>query len=119
MLAVPVLAGSCAYAVAEGARWRSASLNKKPFLAHKFYAVIALAVLIGLVLDFAGLDAVKMLFWSAVLNGLLSPPLVILVVLLTSDEKIMGSRKNSRGAQILGWACAAIMSIAAIALLAI
>src|ERR1700677_5354970 len=59
MLAVPVLAGSCAYAIAEGAKWRSASLNVKPQLARKFYAVIAIAILIGLAFDFAGLDAVK------------------------------------------------------------
>jgi Mn2+/Fe2+ NRAMP family transporter len=116
MLAVPVLAGSCAYAVAEAARWRSASLGKKPRLARQFYAVIAIAVLVGLALDFAGFDAVKMLFWSAVLNGLLAPPLVVLVVLLTSDRKVMGKRKNSRGAQWLGWTCAVVMSAAAISL---
>jgi Mn2+/Fe2+ NRAMP family transporter len=118
MLAVPVLAGSCAYAIAEGAKWRSASLNVKPQLARKFYAVIAIAILIGLAFDFAGLDAVKMLFWSAILNGLLAPPLVIMVVLLTSDRRVMGNRVNSRGMQILGWTCALIMSAAAIALLA-
>ncbi len=117
MLAVPVLAGSCAYAVAEAARWRSASLGKKPRLARQFYAVIAVAVLVGLALDFAGFDAVKMLFWSAVLNGLLAPPLVVLVVLLTSDRRVMGKSKNSRGAQWLGWTCAAVMSVAAISLL--
>jgi Mn2+/Fe2+ NRAMP family transporter len=58
-----------------------------------------------------------MLFWSAVLNGVLAPPLVVLVVLLTSDPKVMGKRVNSRGAQMLGWICAAVMSIAAGALL--
>jgi NRAMP (natural resistance-associated macrophage protein)-like metal ion transporter len=117
MLAVPVLAGSCAYAIAEGAKWRSASLNVKPQLARKFYGVIAMAILIGLALDFAGLDAVKMLFWSAILNGLLAPPLVIMVVLLTSDRRVMGNRVNSRGMQVLGWICALIMSAAAAALL--
>jgi NRAMP (natural resistance-associated macrophage protein)-like metal ion transporter len=117
VLAVPVLAGSCAYAIAEGARWRAVSLNKKPHLARRFYAVIAVAVLVGLALDFAGFDAVKMLFWSAVLNGVLAPPLVILVVLLTSDRKVMGKRVNSAGAQVLGWICAAVMSVAAVALL--
>jgi NRAMP (natural resistance-associated macrophage protein)-like metal ion transporter len=74
MLAGPVLAGSCAYAIAEGAKWRSDSLNEKPQLARKFYAVIAIAILIGLAFDFDGLDAVKMLFWSAILNGLLALP---------------------------------------------
>jgi NRAMP (natural resistance-associated macrophage protein)-like metal ion transporter len=118
MLAVPVLAGSCAYAIAEGAKWGSASLNVKPQLARKFYAVIAIAILIGLAFNFARLDAVKMLFWSAILNGLLAPPLVVMVVLLTSDRRVMGNRVNSPGMQVLGWICALIMSAAAIALLA-
>lgn len=117
MLAVPVLAGSCAYAIAEGASWRAASLNTKPGLAGKFYAVIAVSILVGLALDFAGLNAVKMLFWSAILNGLLAPPLVIIVVLLTSDRKVMGNRTNSPSMQALGWTCATIMSAAAIGLL--
>jgi Mn2+/Fe2+ NRAMP family transporter len=117
MLAVPVLAGSSAYAIAEGARWKSASLNAKPQLARKFYAVIGIAILVGLALDFAGFNAVKMLFWSAVLNGLLAPPLVVIVVLLTGDRKVMGNRVNSQAMQALGWICALIMSAAAIALL--
>ena len=117
MLAVPVLAGSCAYAIAEGAKWRSASLNLKPHLARKFYAVIGIAIFVGLAFDFAGFNAVKMLFWSAILNGLLAPPLVVMVVLLTSDHKVMGDRVNSRSMQTLGWTCAVIMSAAAIALL--
>lgn len=117
MLAVPVLAGSCAYAIAEGASWRAASLNLIPGLASKFYAVIAVAIVIGLALDFAGLNAVKMLFWSAILNGLLAPPLVIIVVLLTSDRKVMGNRTNTRSMQVLGWTCAIIMSAAALGLL--
>jgi NRAMP (natural resistance-associated macrophage protein)-like metal ion transporter len=117
MLAVPVLAGSCAYAVAEGSRWKAASLNLKPHLARNFYAVIALSILVGLAFDFAGLNAIKMLFWSAILNGLLAPPLVIMVVLLTSDRKVMGDRVNSRSMKVLGWACALVMSTAAVGLL--
>lgn len=113
MLAVPVLAGSCAYAVAEASRWRSASLNLKPRLAGKFYGVIGISILIGLGLDFARLNAVKMLFWSAVLNGLLAPPLVIMVVLLTSDRKVMGTRANSWMLRTLGWTCALVMTAAA------
>jgi hypothetical protein len=76
--------------------------------------VIAVSVLVGLALTYAGLNAVKMLFWSAVLNGVLAPPLVILVVLLTSDKKVMGKRANSRGAQVLEWICAVLMSAAAL-----
>jgi NRAMP (natural resistance-associated macrophage protein)-like metal ion transporter len=116
MLAVPVLAGSCAYAIAEGARWRDASLNLQPRLAAKFYAVIAVSILVGLAFDFLGINAVKMLFWSAILNGWLAPPLVIMVVLLTSDRKVMGNRINSPAMKVLGWTCAIVMSAAAVAL---
>lgn len=116
MLAVPVLAGSCAYAIAEGARWKDASLNLRPRLAAKFYVVIAVAIVVGLAFDFAGFNAVKMLFWSAVLNGLLAPPLVVMIVLLTGDRKVMGDRVNSFGMKVLGWACAVVMSAAAVAL---
>jgi NRAMP (natural resistance-associated macrophage protein)-like metal ion transporter len=116
MLGVPVLAGSCAYAISEAASWRGISLSKPPRRAAPFYLVIAAAMLIGLSLDFAGLNAVKMLFWSAIVNGVLAPPLVILVVLLTSDKKVMGTRTNSRVAKVLGWICAVVMTAAAVAL---
>jgi len=118
MLGVPVLAGSCAYAIAEAASWRGASLSKKPLRAAHFYMVIVGALAVGLALDFAGWNAVKMLFWAAVVNGVLAPPLVVLVVLLTSSKKVMGARANSRGAKVLGWICAAVMGAAALALLA-
>jgi Mn2+/Fe2+ NRAMP family transporter len=72
---------------------------------------------VGLTFDFAGFNAVKMLFWSAILNGLLAPPLVVMVVLLTSDHRVMGNRVNSSVMKVLGWACAVIMSGAAMALL--
>ncbi len=117
MLAVPVLAGSCAYVVAEAAKWRSASLNLEPKLATKFYAIIGVSIAIGLGFDFSGFNAVKMLFWSAILNGLLAPPLVVMVVLLTSDKKVMGHCVNSLNMKVLGWACALIMSAAALGLL--
>lgn len=117
MLGVPVLAGSCAYAIAEAARWRAASLSKTFHWGSRFYGIIGASVLVGLALNWAGLNAIKMLFWSAVLNGVLAPPLVIVVVLLTSDKKVMGKRANSRSAQVLGWTCAVVMSAAALALL--
>jgi Mn2+/Fe2+ NRAMP family transporter len=119
ILAVPVLAGSCAYAIAEAAIWRDASLNERGSEAPKFYGVIVVAMLIGLGLDFAGLNAVKMLFWSAVVNGVLAPPLVVLVVMLSSDPKVMGERINSRTANVLGWICAAAMTTAAVAMFVI
>jgi Mn2+/Fe2+ NRAMP family transporter len=117
MLGVPVLAGSCAYAISEAAHWRSASLHKKFPVARRFYSVIAVSVLVGLCLNYAGLNAVRMLFWAAVLNGVLAPPLVILIVLLTSDKRVMGKRRNGLAAQVLGWICAGFMSIAALALI--
>lgn len=116
MLGVPVLAGSCAYAIAEAGAWRG-SLESKPRLARKFYAVVAVAMALGLALDYAGLDAVAMLFWSAVINGVLAPPLIVLVVLLTSDRRVMGDRVNPPLLRWLGWATAAIMTIAALAML--
>jgi NRAMP (natural resistance-associated macrophage protein)-like metal ion transporter len=113
MLGVPVLAGSCAYAIAEAAKWVG-SLEVHPPLAHGFYAVIAVAMGLGLGLDYAGLDAVKMLFWSAVLNGALAPPLLILVVLLTSRADVMGKHRNGPLLRWLGWTCALVMLIATI-----
>ena len=109
MLAIPVLAGSCAYAVAESAAW-GASIDRPLRLAPKFYAVLAAAVILGLSFDFAGFDSVRMLFWSAVLNGVLAPPLIVLVVLLTSNGNVMGTRVNPLWVKILGWLCAIVMT---------
>ena len=113
VLAVPVLAGSCAYAISESFAWR-ASLNASPRLGRKFYSVLAISVCLGFILDLARIPSVKMLFASAVLNGVLAPPLIILVVLLTSDRTVMGEAKNGSMLKVLGWGCATIMSIAAI-----
>jgi NRAMP (natural resistance-associated macrophage protein)-like metal ion transporter len=117
MLGVPVLAGSCAYAIAEAADWIG-SLEVHPPLAHGFYAVIAIAMALGLGLNYAGLNAVKMLFWSAVLNGALAPPLLVLVVLLTSRADVMGEHRNGPLLRWLGWTCAAFMLIATVIMLA-
>lgn len=117
MLGVPVLAGSAAYAVAEARNWRG-TLEDKPRLAKKFYAIVAASMILGLVSNYAGFNAVKMLFWSAVLNGVLAPPLIVLVVLLTSNRKVMGDRVNPPLLKWLGWACAVVMAVAAIAMFA-
>jgi NRAMP (natural resistance-associated macrophage protein)-like metal ion transporter len=116
MLGVPVLVGSCAYAVAEAAEWR-ASLADKPHQARKFYFVMGTAMALGLALDFFGFNAVKMLFYSAVINGLLAPPLILLVILLTSNPKVMGARTNSPLLKYLGWATFAVMTAAAAGML--
>ncbi len=116
MLGVPVLAGSCAYTIAEASRWRG-SLEDRPNSARRFYAVVAVAVLVGLLLNIVGLNAVAMLFWSAVVNGVLAPPLIVLVLLLTSSRAVMGTRANPPLLRWLGWATAATMSAAAVAML--
>lgn len=116
MLGVPVLVGSCAYAVAEGAAWKG-SLEQKPRRAPRFYGIMAIAMLVGLTLNFARLDAVKMLFYSAVVNGLLASPLILLVILLTSDPKVMGPRVNPPVLRLLGWITFVVMTAAAVGML--
>lgn len=113
MLGVPVLAGSAAYAVAEAKNWRG-SLEDKPRLSPNFYAVIAASMVLGLGLDFVGFNAVKMLFYSAVLNGILAPPLIVLVVLLTSKKEVMGKWVSPSPLRYLGWLTAAVMTAAVI-----
>ena len=113
MLGVPVLAGSAAYAVTEALHWRG-SLNDRPKRAPKFYAVLAAALLLGLTLNYLRFSAVKMLFWAAVLNGILAPPLVGLVTILSSDKKVMGDRTNTALVSGLGWLTTLVMSVAAV-----
>jgi NRAMP (natural resistance-associated macrophage protein)-like metal ion transporter len=116
MLGVPVLAGSCAYAIAEAAAWRG-SLERKPRGARKFYTVLGVAMIFGLLINYLRVEAVKMMFWSAVLNGLLAPPLILLVLLLTSDRRVMGHQVSSRFERVFGWLTFALMAGAAILML--
>ena len=116
MLGVPVLVGSCAYAVTEAAVWRG-SMADKPGRARNFYGVMAVAMALGLVLNYLGFNAVKMLFWSAVINGLLAPPLILLVILLTSNHKVMGKRVNPPLLRYLGWATFVVMTAAAVGMI--
>jgi NRAMP (natural resistance-associated macrophage protein)-like metal ion transporter len=113
MLGVPVLAASAACAVAEARHWR-ASLDDRPPAAPKFYAVLVLAVLLGLALDVLGVNAVRMLFLAAVVNGVLAPPLIALITLLTSDPRVMGEWVNPPVLRWLGWATFAVMAAAAV-----
>jgi len=117
VLAVPVLAGSCAYAIAEARGW-AASLEHPPKIAGKFYLVLGMAVLLGTCLDYFGLNAVKMLFFSAVINGVLAPPLIFILVLLTSNRKVMGEHVNPPVLRWLGWTTGFVMLAAAVAMFA-
>ena len=113
MLAVPVLAGSCAYAVAEAAAWRG-SLDHRPRSARRFYGVLAVAVMLGVILTYTGIDAIKMLFATAVLNGVIAPPLILIVLLLTTDRKVMGKDVTPAWLAALGWVAFAVMVLAAV-----
>jgi Mn2+/Fe2+ NRAMP family transporter len=115
MLSVPVLAGSAAFAIAEGAGWCN-SLQYRPRQAPEFYAILSAALVLGTVLNYIGFKVVAMLFWSAVLNGVLAPPLLVLFVLMSSDKRVMESRVSSPLLRSLGWATAALMAVAAVAM---
>jgi Mn2+/Fe2+ NRAMP family transporter len=115
MLGVPVLAGSSAYAIAEAAAWRG-SLADRLKLAPEFYTVMGVSMALGMALDFVGLDAVRMLFLAAVTNGVLAPPLVLLVLLLTSDKSVMGEHANPLLLRVFGWVAFGAMALAALAM---
>ena len=117
MLAVPVLAGSAAYAVTEmvGA---SASLNAKLRDARLFYATIAVTTLLGAMLTFAGIDPARALYWAAVVNGVLAAPLMAVMMLIARNPRAMGRLTLSRRATVLGWCATAVMAVASLIFLA-
>ncbi|WP_166037975.1 divalent metal cation transporter [Sphingosinicella sp. YJ22] len=116
LLAVPVLAGSAAYAVSEALGWKW-GLEYDVRHARGFYSIIAAAVCVGLAVDYSSLDPIRALFWSAVLNGLVSVPLMIAMMLIVSRRKIMGPFIASGGLRSLGWIATATMTAAAVAML--
>ncbi|MEO8879947.1 MAG: divalent metal cation transporter [Gemmatimonadaceae bacterium] len=117
LLGVPVLAGSAAYAVAEAAAWRR-GMDEKPNHARNFYIVIAASMLIGVALTFSPINPIRLLLWSAVINGILAPPLIIIVLVICNNSKVMGSFKNGWTLNTLGTIAALIMTGSAFALAA-
>lgn len=117
LLAVPVLTGSAAYAVAETFGWQS-GLDEKPRHAKKFYGVIAASTLVGVAIDFLGINPISALFWTAVINGVVAPPLLVVVMLVANNKRVMGKRTNGRFTNVVGWFAAAIMFGAAIGMIA-
>jgi Mn2+/Fe2+ NRAMP family transporter len=115
-LAVPILTGSSAYALAETFGWKR-GLNQRPEHAREFYVLIVVSTAIGMLINFAGINPVKALFWTAVINGFLAPPLLVLIMLASNNRKIMGVRKNGPLINFLGWTTALLMSAAAAGLL--
>ena len=115
MLAIPVLAGSAAYAVAETFRWRR-GLDRKPREARGFYAIVALATLGGTALTFSPIDPIRALFWSAVINGVISVPVLIVMMLLAGNAKVMGKFVSSPRLKFVGWLATAVMAAAVCAM---
>jgi Mn2+/Fe2+ NRAMP family transporter len=108
MLAIPVLAGSAAYAVGEGLRW-NASLEEKPKDARGFYVVIAVSTLVGIALNFIGINPIKALFWAAVLNGVLAAPLMAVIMHMASSKKVMDKFTVPLYLRVVGWIATAAM----------
>jgi NRAMP (natural resistance-associated macrophage protein)-like metal ion transporter len=113
-LAVPILSGSAAYAVSEAANWKS-GLNLKLKRAHGFYGIITIATLIGLIINFIGIDPVKALLYAAVLNGIAAVPLLFLIIKISSSEKILREYKSGLLSKIILWITFLGMASAAIA----
>ena len=116
VLAVPILTGSAAYGLSEAFGWRS-GLDQKVSRAPQFYGVIAVATAIGLAINFLGINPISALVLSAVLNGLIAGPLLILVMLISNDPRAVGERTNGRLLNVVGWFTTAVMCIAAVALI--
>jgi Mn2+/Fe2+ NRAMP family transporter len=114
MLAIPVLAGSASYAIAESFGWKD-GLYRKLKDASAFYGIIIISTLVGVGLNFVGIDPIKALIYSAVANGLVAPIVLILIVMMSSSKKVMGDRTNHPIIAILGWIITGIMTIAGIA----
>ncbi|UGQ45636.1 NRAMP family divalent metal transporter [Massilia endophytica] len=111
MLAIPVLAGSAAYAVTESFKWKS-GLNLKILEAREFYAIISLATIGGMALDFAPVDPVKALVWSAQINGVIAVPIMAVMVLMAQSPRVMGRFTLTRRHRMLGWLGVAVMAAA-------
>ncbi len=111
LLAIPVLAGSSSYAIAESMGLKS-GLNRKLKQAYAFYGVIIISMLVGLGINFIGLDPIKALIYSAIGNGLVAPLILLLIVLISRDKKIMGDWVNKRSTTALGWAVTLLMAVA-------
>jgi Mn2+/Fe2+ NRAMP family transporter len=113
LIGVPVLAGSAAYALCEAMGWNW-GLERKATDARGFYGVIAVSVLAGLVIQYSPISPMKALFWSAVINGVVAVPLMVVIILLVSKKSVMGAFTAGRSIIVLGWIATAIMGAAAV-----
>ncbi|MBI2074360.1 MAG: divalent metal cation transporter [Candidatus Levybacteria bacterium] len=116
LLAVPILAGSASYAVSEAFGWKE-GLYRKLFKAPGFYGVIAIATLIGFFINFIGINPISTLYYTAVINGIIAPPLLIIILIVANNRGVMGKRVNGITSNILGIFVTLLMSVAGILLL--
>lgn len=117
LLGIPVLAGSCAYGVSEALGWKT-GLSRKYWEAYGFYGVIVVSTLVGLFINFIGIDPIKGLYYAAVLNGLSAPPLMFLILMICNNKKIMGDRYlNSKTRNILALTIIILMLLAGVLLI--
>jgi Mn2+/Fe2+ NRAMP family transporter len=108
LLAVPVLAGSAAYAVSEAAGW-PVGLSRQPREAAAFYTTLAIAALIGVGLNFTPINPISALYWSAVVNGVAAVPIMVLLMIMTVRRRVMGEFTIGYGLKFLGWAATLVM----------
>lgn len=111
LLAIPVLAGSSSYAVTESFKWRE-GLYRKFKQAHAFYGVLIISMLVGLGINFLGIDPIKALIYSAVANGIVAPVVLALIVIISSNKKVMGEWVNKKSTTWIGWIVTMIMVLA-------
>jgi NRAMP (natural resistance-associated macrophage protein)-like metal ion transporter len=114
-LCVPILTGSAAYAIAEALHWKH-GLDEKPRRAKLFYGVIAASTLVGMLINFMGINPIKALFWTAVINGFLAPPILVVIMLVANNKAVLGRETNGRLTNVMGWITTLAMFAAAVAL---
>ena len=117
LLAVPVLSASASYALSEALNWKE-GLNVKFKRAHGFYGVITIATIVGLMINFIGINPIKALVFTAVFNGVAAVPLIFIIARMAASKKIMGEYKSGWLSNIFVWATFALMAAAAIAMFA-
>lgn len=116
LLAIPILAGSSAYAMAGVFEWKN-SLERTPMRAKQFYGVIAISTVIGIALGFTSIDPIKALYWSAVINGVISVPIMVVMMLMAVHPEIMGKFVITPGQRVMGWLATLMMAAAVTAML--
>jgi Mn2+/Fe2+ NRAMP family transporter len=117
LLAVPVLAGSAAYALAETFKW-PIGLERKPEKAKGFYGTVGAATLLGVALNFTSIDPIKALFWSAVVNGVAAVPIMIVMMLMTANPKVTGTLRLPWRQKVFGWTSTAVMFLVTVGMIA-